>query len=219
MRITLGHTVMAAALAAAITGAACGGRDPSAAGGSNPAAQRSAVAAPRAPGYVVDSALPPEEALRRFREALPVSTRLAGGAATSRDHLVTRFVRAVAEQDTAALRAMSIDKAEFAYLYYPRTQYVRPPYLLAPDVVWQLMHARSESGMKRLVARVGGDDLKLQGYGCEAAPSVQGDIRLYQQCSIRYRRAGTEPIERRRLFGSIIERDGRYKFVSYANDF
>ena len=114
---------------------------------------------------------------------------------------------------------MSIGKAEFGFLYYPRTQYVRPPYLLAPDIVWQLMQARSESGMKRLVARVGGDDLRLEGYACEAAPAAHGDIRLYQQCSIRYRRAGTALVERRRLFGSIIERDGRYKFVSYANDF
>lgn len=73
--------------------------------------------------------------------------------------------------------------------------------------------------MKRLASRVGGAGTRVAGYDCEPAPSIEGENRLYQQCTVRYRLSPADSVERRRLFGSIIERDGRYKFVSYANDF
>ena len=67
-----------AALLAGI--AACGGPD--------------ARAELPAAGRVVDSILPREEALRRFREGLPPVDSLSGGA-ESRDALVAEFVRAL----------------------------------------------------------------------------------------------------------------------------
>jgi hypothetical protein len=202
--------------AAVIATAACNGKDAAVASASTSVG---AAAALHGPGYVVDSALPPEETLRRFRMGLDSVTRFDDGATRSRDALVQRFARAVAKRDSAALRGMSLSRAEFAYLYFPSTQYVRPPYMTPPDVLWQLMHTRSESGMNRLVARVGGTEIRVAGYDCESTPEVEGVNRLYERCTVRYRPAGADSVERRRLFGSIIERDGRYKFVSYANDF
>jgi hypothetical protein len=205
-----------AVAAAVIATAACNGKDAAVASASTRAG---ADAALHGPGYVVDSALPPEETLRRFRMGLDSVTRFDDGATHSRNALVQRFARAVAKGDTAALRGMSLSRAEFAYLYFPSTQYMRQPYMTPPDVLWQLMHTRSESGMNRLVARVGGTEMRVAGYDCEPTPEVEGINRLYEQCTIRFRRAATASVERRRLFGSIIEREGRYKFVSYANDF
>ena len=198
-----------------IAAAACRGRDAAVAVAS--ASTRDSTPA-HAPGYVVDSALAPDEMLRRFRVGLDSVSRFDDRSAPSRDALVRQFTRALAARDTAALRAMSLTRAEFGYLYYPTTQYVRPPYLTSPDVLWRLMHARSESGMKRLVARVGGMDVRFAGYECEPTPVVEGRNRLLEPCRMRYRR-GADSLETRRLFGSIIERDGRFKFVSYANDF
>ena len=172
-----------------------------------------------APGYVVDSALPTEETLRRFRVGLPPVTRLDRGAARSRHALIEHFANAVTKRDTVALHAMGLSRSEFAYLYYPSSQYVRPPYEMPADVLWQLMHARSESGMKRLAARVGGGNVHVASYDCEPTPRAEGDNRFFERCTIRYRRDAADSVEHRRLFGSIIERDGLYKFVSYANDF
>ena len=53
-------------------------------------------------GRVVDSILPREEAVRRFREGLAPVDSLEGGA-KSRDELVAAFVRAIAEADSAAV--------------------------------------------------------------------------------------------------------------------
>jgi hypothetical protein len=40
---------------------------------------------------------------------------------------------------------------------------------------------------------------------------------LWDECVLRFRGAVGDTVNRR-LFGSIIERRGRYKLVSYAND-
>ena len=172
-----------------------------------------------APAGVVDSALPVAEMTRRFRTGLDSVARLDSGAAPSRDILLARFARAVARRDSVALRAMALSRAEFAYLYYPGSIYVRPPYVTGPDVVWRLMAYRSATGLRRLVTRVGGDGLQVVEHSCEAAPVVEGRNHYYRDCVLRYRRAADAPLETKRLFGSIVERNGRWKFVSYANDF
>lgn len=173
---------------------------------------------PRAAG-VVDSALPIAELERRFRVGIDPVSALDNGAASSRDALVARFVRALETRDTAALQAMAISRAEFAWLYYTGTIYVRPPYETGPETIWRLMSARSASGLSRVVARVGGAPIRLLDYACGPTPKVEGENRYHEQCYVRYRRTGAGSVERRRLFGSIMERDGRFKFVGYANDF
>lgn len=173
---------------------------------------------------VADSARPAaaapsiEASLRRFREGLPAVTALAGGA-PSRDSLVRRLARAVERRDTLAVREMTLSRAEFAYLYYPSTQYVRPPYELAPETLWFLSQQNSEKGAGRLLQRHGGRALGLVDHACPREPAAQGANRLWEECTVRYRPAGADSVARRRLFGTIIERGGRFKFVSYANDF
>jgi len=47
-------------------------------------------------------------------------------------------------------------------------------------------------------------------------PQAEGANRLWHACRVRRTAEAGAALEQR-LFGSIIERDGRYKFVSYAN--
>ena len=74
---------------------------------------RETVAVPPTAG-VVDSALPIEELVRRFEAGIDPVSALDSGAAHSRDELVTRFVQALSARDSAALRAISLTRAEFA---------------------------------------------------------------------------------------------------------
>jgi hypothetical protein len=53
---------------------------------------------------------------------------------------------------------------------------------------------------------------------CPPEPLVEGPNRIWERCTVRVDSAGGETIEMR-LFGSILERDGVFKFVSYTNDF
>jgi hypothetical protein len=158
------------------------------------------------------------ELLRRFREGLgPAPEALAGGAG-SREALVRRFVRAVETRDSAAFRAMMLTRAEFAYLYFPESPLARAPYEAPPALLWFQMTEGSNKGAGRLLARLGGRPLGYAGYRCPDAPARQGANRVWERCTVRVVRAPGDTVDRR-LFGSIVERAGQFKFASYANEF
>ncbi len=163
----------------------------------------------------VDSVLPREEALRRFRAGLPAVESLSGGA-PSREALVRAFVRALERADTVTLRALVMDRAEFAWLYYPTNPMSLPPYDLPPALMWFQLEGRSRQGIATALEDRGGRPLGYRGYRCEGATSVQGENRVWGPCLVR-REQGPGDVIEERLFGPILERGGRYKFVSYAN--
>jgi hypothetical protein len=162
---------------------------------------------------VVDSAIPIAEALRRFQRDLPEPRGLTGGE-SSREELVRAFVSAVERRDTAALRGMVLRKDEFAWIYYPASHLSKPPYELPPDLVWFQMQGLSEKGARLLLDDLGGRPLGYLDHRC--TPRQEGDHRIHGYCELRRLSAAGDTL-RERLFGLIIEREGRYKFVSYAN--
>ena len=165
----------------------------------------------------VDSLLPMDEAVRRFREGLPEVSQLSGGAG-SRDELVTAFVRAVERNDTAAIRAMQVSRAEYAHLYFPGSIYMNEPYRQPPAVAWFLNSENSDKGIARVLRRLGGRGIELRGYTC-SDESAEGDNSFFRSCALDYLDPEESARVRRRLFGTIMARDGHYKFLSYANDF
>jgi hypothetical protein len=171
------------------------------------------------PGYIVDSILPVEEELRRFRATIggaPV-TALAHGSA-SREELVRRIVRDVGAQDTADLRALSITAREFADIVYPSSPYTHPPYRQAPGLVWMQIATPSASGFGRLMQRRGGVAFSYAGHSCKPQPERQGDNLLWLDCTVRVVENGRDTTTQR-WFGTIVERAGMFKLVSFANQF
>jgi hypothetical protein len=166
---------------------------------------------------VVDSIFPPAVELARFQRTItgPKPIRLDGPS--SRSALVRAFIGAVETRDSATIRRLLISRAEFGYLYFPSSEYTKPPYVQKPGLVWFRMTATSEKGIGRVLARDGGSPLGLTGHRCPVPPLVQGKNRIWKDCLVLVRRAG-KPVERR-LFGSIIERGGRFKFLTYASEY
>jgi hypothetical protein len=171
------------------------------------------------PEYVIDSVLPIEEELRRFRAAIGGTAVTAlQHASVSRTELVRRFVRDLAERDSGDLRQAAIDPREFADLVYPDSPNTRPPYRQSPGFVWMQINGQSSSGLTRVLQRRGGSGLTYLGHTCPRQPDVQGANRLWTQCTICLASAAGDTTTQR-LFGTIVERAGRFKFVSYANQF
>jgi len=170
------------------------------------------------PGYIVDSILPMEEQLRRFRADLTVAPTALDGGATSRDELVTTFMHSLESADTAALIRLTISRAEFAYLVFPDSPFSAPPYAQAPDLVWMRHATQSGTGLKRLLTRVGGSALRFRSWSCATLPEKQGLNRLWRDCKVRFAKGGGTD-QTLQLFASIIERQGRFKILSYANAF
>jgi len=171
-------------------------------------------AAGRAPAHV-DSIVPQDVELARFREGLIEPTGLAGGVAT-RDALVRSYVRELERADTAALAALAITRAEFAYLYYPTTPEAHAPYDLGPGLMWFMVEQNSRQGLLHALADRGGRSLGYVAYRCDPTPSRQGSNTVWGPCVVRHRQSGGDVIEEG-LFALIVERNGRFKFVSLAN--
>jgi len=165
----------------------------------------------------VDTLRAPAEALEEFRRGLPPVDTLSGGA-SSRDGLLAGFAAAVQGSDTAAIRALVVDRAEYAYLYFPSLQRMNPGLNMQPEVMWLLHGQESLKGITRVMRRLGGGQARLGGYACEEAPQVEGELRYWHRCTVEVS-APDEDTATLQLFGSIVEHRGRYKIVSYANDF
>lgn len=173
----------------------------------------------RQAGDAVDSIFPVEVMLARFRAAVPEATRLHGQA-TDREALVRTFLRAVAEGDSTTLTELLVNRSEYAWLIYPEHLYAQPPYELDPAIHWLQVQASSAKGLARVLERYGNRPLTFRSVSCDRDTLQFGGssaIRAWAPCTITYR--GNDSTLTRRLFGTIIERDGVAKFLGYANEF
>lgn len=166
-------------------------------------------------GRVVDSIVPRAEAVRRFRLGLVPVDSLEGGA-TSLDALVGAYVQALSEADTATLARLAVTRAEFAYLYYPTAVQARPPYDVEPGLMWFMLFERSNQGIRRALEAVGGRPMRLAGYDCGAGPQREGVNLVHGPCVVRWVGGSADTVSAG-LFSRVLERDGRLKFLSYAN--
>ena len=200
-------------MACALVIGGCRGRDTARSSADSQAAHiRKVVAA----GGVVDSILPIAEQLRRFRVDVPERPDSLRDGGTSIDALVRRWGRAVAGSDTTALNAMTLTRSEFAWIYYPGSKLSKPPYEAPPQLLWAQILANSDGGARQLIQRFGGSRFDVLSVSCPPASDTTVSSRVYTDCRVRVRVAdGVVPEDR--LFGSIVEHQGRFKFLGYTN--
>ena len=176
--------------------------------------QAAHVADVAAKGGVVDSILPMAEQLRRFRAGLD-STDTLTHASRSREGLVQRWAKALASNDTVDLNAMLLSRVEFAWLYFPASAMSKPPYEAPPELLWGQLLASSNKGALQLVTRFGGSAAKATALRCPAPPQSLGANVLHTKCEVQLAAPGRDTV-RGVLFGTIIERGGRFKFVGLS---
>ncbi len=165
---------------------------------------------------VVDSIFPMDEELRRFREGMDPIDALTGGT-ESRDTLVETFIAQLGAADTLGLASLAITPAEFAWVYFPHSMYMSPPYELPPGVVWFQLQNRSSRGLSRALTSLGGETLYYTGYDCPDEGERWGEGHIWHECTVLGTLPDGEAVEQK-LFGSILEWRGRFKFVSYSNE-
>lgn len=169
-----------------------------------------------AAGAIIDSVFPMPEMIRRFRDGLPGLTSLQDGP-ESRQALVAQFITALATSNKATLGRLTLSRAEYAYLYFPNTPDASRENGLTPQRGWDQITRASEKGIGRALTRIGGKPITLESLHCPASPRTASPMRLHSGCTLTLGLADGTTFDGR-LFGSIIEYAGRFKFVGYAND-
>jgi hypothetical protein len=182
------------------------------------ACEPSAAREVKSPGArsTVDSIVPRDEALRRFQAESPRVERLQEDEA-SREAVLAAYVRALETRDTAAIARLAINRAEFAWLYYPTTPQGLPPYDVEPGLLWFLLSSRSDKGARRALTVYGGQRFKVLSQDCGQTGAREGANTIWGPCTVRWVGESRDTVSTR-LLGQIIERDGRYKVLSYSND-
>jgi hypothetical protein len=166
---------------------------------------------------VVDSLLPIEEELRRFREGTaPLDAFQVGWE--SPETLVAALIQRLQSADTLGVAELAINRAEFAYLYYPNTIYTSPPYELSPALVWFQLQNRSSRGLARLLQRYAGETLFAVGHECPDAGETFGEAWIWHGCRVIADLPSGERVEEQ-IFGSILRFGDRYKLVGFSNEY
>lgn len=158
---------------------------------------------------VIDSVIPIDEALSRFRAHLPRPEGFSGGA-DSPEALVRRIADLLAAQDTAGFESLALDQAEFAYFYYESNPLAAPPYELPPALMWFQLQQQNRSGVFRMLRELGGREFSEVELLCEQEPRQEGENRVLPGCHVQLDGAP------RRLFGALVERGGVWKVGAFA---
>lgn len=169
----------------------------------------------KTPGYVVDSIFPPEEAIRRFRATIPgTAPRELSGGAASADQLLRIYWANLIAKDSASVQTLSVDKAEFAYLYLPDSPEIRSG--MQPQIAWLLLDEASLRGLSRARLRAEqASTATVRGVTCAGDPVQSGVARVEGPCGVVLQRAeGRDTVW---IANRLITRDGVVKLLGFAN--
>ncbi len=84
-------------------------------------------------------------------------------------------------------------------------------------MVWFQQQNRSSRGVTRLLNRYAGEELFYTGFRCPDEGEPWGPGRIWHGCTVLGELPEGDRVEER-LFGSILEVVGVYKFVSFSNE-
>jgi hypothetical protein len=145
------------------------------------------------------------------------SSRPLANAHDSPEALARAVLAAVETGDADALRALALNKDEFVEHVWPDLPAARPERNLSPGFVWGDLNQKSNVTLRDTLAAHGGKKYELISIRYLGETTQYGSYRVHRESELTIRDAGG--VERQiRVFGSTIEKGGRYKAFSYVID-
>jgi hypothetical protein len=127
------------------------------------------------------------------------------------------FLEALAENDFEKLRAMALGEEEFADVVWPELPSSRPNRNLPLDYAWRDLSQKSTSSLRRVAHRYGGRRFRLERVDFLGETTEYTTFAVHREARLTL--IDEEGVQQRlRLFGSMIERGGRFKLFSFVND-
>ena len=139
------------------------------------------------------------------------------GSEFSPQALTERFLEALESGDLKNVVAHALDREEFEQIVWPRLPHSRPGTNLTPEFVWGQTVVKSLSALGRTFSDHGTRHYRLLKLRFAAPTQDYGTFVLHRDPWLRLRdENGNE--KNLRLFGSVLEKDGEFKFYSFVND-
>lgn len=143
-------------------------------------------------------------------------TRVLEHAQASPEELSRAFLRALAGRDLAAIQSLRLTKEEFCRYVFPELPSSKVPNLTC-DFAWDQATLRSLGGLDKMYTRHQGRKYQLVSVRFEKGTERYTSYRVYKETHLIVRDETGAQAEIR-LFGSMLEIDGKYKLFSFVSD-
>jgi hypothetical protein len=134
---------------------------------------------------------------------------------TSPEAVAAAVLDALARHDVERLRALALTEREFRESVWPQLPAARPERNLPFSYVWGDLRQKSEQSLARTVAREGGRRYTLVSVRNDGKTTRYSGYTVRRDTVLSVRNDSTELLEIR-VFGSLIEQNGRWKVFSYV---
>lgn len=133
------------------------------------------------------------------------------------DDLARAFLEGLERDNFDALRDLGLSSEEFAWYVWPELPSSIPDRNLSRDYVWGDMNGKSLRSLRWTLAEWGGEEFELVRVEFAGEATTYHTFTVFRDARLVVRdEAGREG--RLDLFGSVMERDGRYKLFSFVTD-
>ena len=133
----------------------------------------------------------------------------------SPEALTRAVLSAIERKDANALNALALNEQEFREHVWPDLPASRPERNLPFSYVWGDLHQKSDARLGQTLALHGGARYTLTAVRFRGETTVYPSYRVHRESEIALRDSQNRE-QSVRLFGSVIEKDGRFKVFSYV---
>ena len=135
----------------------------------------------------------------------------------SPEAVARRVIELLEAGDAEGLRAMAVSREEFHRVVYPELPASDPKRNTSADFLFGMTDRRSRRDLAFTLSRYAGQRIDLVAVDFLGATTEHRTFRVHRKAALTVRTPDGDRVVVR-LFGSMIERDGRYKVFSFVTD-
>ena len=135
----------------------------------------------------------------------------------SSESLARAVLSALEKRDVNALNTLALNEQEFRDHVWSELPAARPERNLPISFVWGDLHQKSDTNLRQTIAKYGGNSYELVSIRFVRGSTDYRSYRVHRESEVTVTdREGRK--QDLRLFGSVLEKDGRFKVFSYVVD-
>ena len=147
----------------------------------------------------------------------PEPPPIAGGFFDSPEDAAAEALTLIEAGDAAGLARIALTERDFRESVYPRLPASRPERNTSADFLWEMLHQRSRNSLAMTLARHRGRRYELVAVDFHGETTDYGAFRVHRETVLTVRDPDGERAALR-IFGSMLEREGRYRIFSFVTD-
>jgi hypothetical protein len=140
------------------------------------------------------------------------------GTYSSPEDLARDFLDALYRKDVEALKGFALNEDEFRLHVWPELPSSRPERGVPLEYAWGDLNQKSTNSLRRTYDRYGGRKLTFIRLDFEDETTPYETFKVHRDARVVVLDEETGKEWRLDLFGSVMEKDGRFKLFSYVTD-